>query len=163
MHLLEAKSVLNRNVIGQVIVGADLLRRDFSLSEIRPVAVCAGGNSELAWSCERQGVEVAIYEVDRPGSSGDGSVAGRAGDGRLDIRKLPDSHKRSAFLGGWTDAVAGKLYGSVRTKKTHQNMGNLFGWIYGDQPEAFRVETWERYVSALGWDDADDEEEDEDE
>lgn len=46
---------------------------------------------------------------------------------------------------GWSEAVDGQLYGSIRKRKTHQNMGNLFGWIYGDQPAGFREHTWERY------------------
>jgi hypothetical protein len=50
---------------------------------------------------------------------------------------------------GWDAAVAGTLYGSVHTVKTHANMGNLFGWIYGDKPEEFREATWARYVESL--------------
>lgn len=50
---------------------------------------------------------------------------------------------------GWEDAVRGRLYRSVRHTRTHASMGNLFGWIYGDRPEAFRQETWERYVRSL--------------
>lgn len=44
-------------------------------------------------------------------------------------------------------AENGLLYGTARRKKTHMNMGNLFGWIYGDQPDEFKLETWERYVN----------------
>lgn len=68
-------------------------------------------------------------------------------DRREDIREIePDPRHLSAFLGGWTAAVKGNLYASVEKKKTHKNMGNLFGWIYGDQPESFRYETWYRYL-----------------
>jgi hypothetical protein len=64
-------------------------------------------------------------------------------------------------MAGWTGASrrtqavvrrsweAGTLYGSVHVVKTHANMGNLFGWIYGDMPEEFREETWARYVGSL--------------
>ncbi len=45
--------------------------------------------------------------------------------------------------------MAGKLYGSIHVVKTHANMGNLFGWIYGDMPEEFREATWARYVENL--------------
>lgn len=52
---------------------------------------------------------------------------------RQDIRhENPQDTHRRAFLGGWTDAANGKLYDTITTKKTHANMGNLFGWIYGD-------------------------------
>ncbi|ACB84394.1 hypothetical protein [Natranaerobius thermophilus] len=47
---------------------------------------------------------------------------------------------------GWADAVKGSLYNTIHTKKTHANMGNLFGWIYGDQPKEFKEETWKRYI-----------------
>ncbi len=50
---------------------------------------------------------------------------------------------------GWEAAVEGQLYGSIQRRKSHANMGNLFGWIYGDQPEDFRIATWERYVGRL--------------
>jgi len=146
VHLLEAKRTLNRNVFGQVVAGADLLRLDFEPAEIRPVAVCADGNRDMRGVCERHGIHVAIYEVRRL----DGSSAGEAtGDGRTDVRFAPDDARRRAFLAGWSEAVDGRLYATVRSRKTHANMGNLFGWIYGDQPEEFRLETWERYVSAI--------------
>ena len=68
-------------------------------------------------------------------------------DVRDDVRdKAPRDSHRSAFLGGWTDAINGKLYATIQDKKTHRNMGNLFGWIYGDKPRAFRLETWYRYL-----------------
>lgn len=51
---------------------------------------------------------------------------------------------------GWDAAVAGALFGSVYKVKTHANMGNLFGWIYGDMPEEFSDATWARYVESLG-------------
>lgn len=67
-------------------------------------------------------------------------------DSRKDIRveDPQDTHLR-AFLGGWTDAVNGKFYDTVLTRKTHANMGNLFGWIYGQQSRDFKLETWYRY------------------
>jgi hypothetical protein len=58
----------------------------------------------------------------------------------------PDEAHRAAFLAGWTDAIHGKLYRSSRTRRTHANMGNLFGWIYGDQPMDFKLETWYCYL-----------------
>ena len=68
-------------------------------------------------------------------------------DERKDIRhKDPQNARRQRFLAGWTDAaVNGILYDTVTTKKTHTNMGNLFGWIYGEQSRDFKMETWYRY------------------
>ena len=82
------------------------------------------------------------------GSSGSGSPEKRL-DGRVDRRKPPDEFRRRAFMNGWDSAVAGILYTTIHTKKTHANMGNLFGWIHGDMPEEFRDETWARYVESL--------------
>ncbi|GIK41340.1 MAG: hypothetical protein BroJett011_51730 [Chloroflexota bacterium] len=68
-------------------------------------------------------------------------------DKREDIRDEDpqDTHLR-AFLAGWTDAaVNGKLYDTVLTRKTHANMGNLFGWIYGQQSRDFKLEIWYQY------------------
>jgi len=31
-------------------------------------------------------------------------------------------------------------------------MGNLFGWIYGDQPEDFKKDTWDRYIKYSNYD-----------
>ena len=67
-------------------------------------------------------------------------------DERNDIRDPdPQVGHRGAFMAGWTAAENGTLYDSVLTRKTHQNMGNLFGWIYGKQPRVFKLETWYRY------------------
>ena len=57
----------------------------------------------------------------------------------------PQNTHRRVFLGGWTNAVNGQLYDTVLKKKTHANMGNLFGWIYGHQSMDFKLETWYRY------------------
>jgi hypothetical protein len=50
---------------------------------------------------------------------------------------------------GWAAAARGVLYETSRSEKTHANMGNLFGWIYGDESEDFKEDTWDRYVSTL--------------
>lgn len=146
-HLLEAKRTLNRNVIGQVVAGRELVQSELQPSQIVSVAVYADRNLDLEQVCQTLGIELAHFDIEtRPGGAG----GIRVSDGRLDIRNPPDSARRRAFLTGWADAVEGRLYGTVRSKKTHQNMGNLFGWIYGAQPDEFRLETWERYVSTLG-------------
>jgi hypothetical protein len=67
-------------------------------------------------------------------------------DIRKDVRDQdPQKTHRRAFLAGWTDAVNGRLYETILTRKTHTNMGNLFGWIYGQQSRDFKLETWYRY------------------
>lgn len=143
VHLLEAKRTLNRNVIGQVEVGEALLERDFAQAEIVRVAVCADGNEDLQWYCDRKDIRTAIYPVETPTPDRQPNTGKRQ-----DVRKPPDAARQRAFLSGWTAAVNGQLYGTVTSKKTHANMGNLFGWIYGDQPEEFRLETWDRYVDS---------------
>jgi len=58
----------------------------------------------------------------------------------------PHGNHRRAFMGGWTDAANGKRYATIDTRKTHANMGNLFGWIFGPKDEAFREEIWLLYL-----------------
>jgi hypothetical protein len=144
VHVLEAKRTLNRNVIGQVQVGTRLLEDVVSASELVPVAVCADNNTVLQSVCDDLGFEVAIYADEHALSNRE--VEPSPVDGRQDIRNPPDQARKEAFLRGWSAAVDGRLYRSVRERKTHQNMGNLFGWIYGDEPLDFREATWRRYV-----------------
>ena len=144
VQVLEAKRKLNRTVIGQVQVGVALFRREFNPASVHGVAVCALGNPDLEWYCREQNIRTALYPMDLPKG-----VARTLKDGRVDRRKPPDPGRKLAFMRGWDAAVAGTLYGSVHVVKTHANMGNLFGWIYGDMPEEFREATWARYVGAL--------------
>ena len=144
VHLLEAKSSLDRYVVGQILVGESLLKRTSSPSEIIKVAVCGGGNSDIEWYCKENNIHVAIYDdIDyktKPPSKPLEQLE------RKDIRAIPDTNKYRAFLAGWKAAVNGKLYKSIQTKKTHSNMGNLFGWIYGEQTKEFKKDTWDRYI-----------------
>ncbi len=66
---------------------------------------------------------------------------------RKDIRNLDaqGSHRR-AFMGGWTDAVKGNRYDTIDSRKTHANMGNLFGWVFGAKPDDFKIQIWELYL-----------------
>jgi hypothetical protein len=146
VHVLEAKRRLNRNVIGQVEVGMALFERDFTPDSVVGVAVCANGNADLEWYCSERSLRTAIYRDVLPMGSGIGTSD--ASD-RLDLRKPPDPARKNAFLKGWEDAAGGQLYDSIRTRKTHANMGNLFGWIYGDMPTEFRDATWDRYVASI--------------
>lgn len=163
IHLIEAKVRLNRPVIGQVLAGKRLFERRFSPSNVEEVVVCQRGNEDLEWVCEEQSIRVAIFpsvglarsarstpSTAEPSSLQATSPVPQPGDSRAEQRAEPNPSRRRAFFSGWADAVRGKLYETVHTKKTHQTMGNLFGWIYGDQPEDFRRETWKRYVDTLG-------------
>jgi hypothetical protein len=139
--VIEAKRALNRGVIGQVMVARHLIENVVNPTDIAMDVVCAKSNADLEDFCEQAGIAVHIYPMLRPRlTSGPGDT------GRVDERRTPDEARRSAFLSGWTQAVNGHLFGSIRNRKTHANMGNLFGWIYGDAPEEFRMETWRRYV-----------------
>ncbi len=68
-------------------------------------------------------------------------------DPRKDNRNLvPQGTHKAVFMGGWTDAVNGKLYASTSKRKTHANMGNLFGWIFGTKPQRFKDLIWTLYL-----------------
>ena len=152
VHVIEAKRGLNRGVIGQVMVARHLIENLVNPTDIAMDVVCAKGSADLEDFCEQEGIAVHIYPILRPRhASGPGDT------GRVDVRRTPDEARRSAFLSGWTQAVNGHLFGSIRKRKTHANMGNLFGWIYGDTPQEFRMETWRRYVDhAVGLQDEED-------
>lgn len=149
IHLIEAKRTLNRNVIGQVIVGSSLFARVFNPSQIHHVALCSAGETDLEWFCQQHDVEVAIFPIQSRSLIKKTAVQDNSTDLREDIRRDPDKNRRRAFLGGWTDAINGQLYKAVRKRKTHASMGNLFGWIYGEQDLDFRIDTWDRYVDNL--------------
>ena len=144
IHIIEAKRKLSRGVIGQVLVGRYLVERALELSEIVIDVVCAEGNPDLEQFCRDEGIGVHCYPIPQGGEP----IVGKH-DGRVDVRRAPDEARRRAFLAGWTDAVNGRLYNSVLRSKTHANMGNLFGWIYGDMSREFRLETWARYEQAF--------------
>ena len=66
---------------------------------------------------------------------------------RKDVRNRdPQDTHRAVFIGGWTDAVNGKRYATIDSRKTHANMGNLFGWIFGNKDEKFRDQIWKLYL-----------------
>ena len=145
VHVLEAKRKLNRNVIGQVHDGVALLEKEFFPASVQGVALCAQGNPDLEWYCFDQGINVALYPKAQPTAENTSSSPTQ----RVDHRNPPDLNRRRAFIQGWNDAVSGTLYKSVKIKKTHANIGNLFGWIYGDKSEEFKQETWERYIESI--------------
>jgi hypothetical protein len=66
---------------------------------------------------------------------------------RKDIRNRdPQGTHRVVFMGGWTDAANGKRYATIDSRKTHANMGNLFGWIFGQKDNEFKEEIWKLYL-----------------
>lgn len=56
-----------------------------------------------------------------------------------------DERRRAAFMGGWEDALHGRVYAAVNAPRTHANMGNLFGWVFGDKGYEFREVIWNLY------------------
>jgi len=149
VHVLEAKLRLNRSVIGQIEVGMALFEMDFRPGSVIGVAVCADGNVDLEWYCSERNLRTAIYMDMLPLRTGV-EITGTGGPS--DVRQPPDLARKNAFLKGWQDALGGVLYESVRIRKTHANMGNLFGWIYGDKPSEFRDATWDHYAASLEFD-----------
>ena len=66
---------------------------------------------------------------------------------RKDIRnRAPQGTHRAAFMRGWTEAVKGDRFATIDDRKTHTNMGNLFGWIFGNKPQKFKEVVWALYV-----------------
>lgn len=149
IHLIEAKRTLNRNVIGQVLVGSALLTRSYQPASIKHVALCSSGETDLEWYCRENDVEAALYPLVSDSIDKTAMNQNELNEARNDIRKDPNDYRRRAFLSGWAAAVNGTLYESVEKRKTHTNMGNLFGWVYGDQDYDFRIDTWDRYVDNI--------------
>lgn len=58
VEIIEAKLNLNRLVIGQSIVGADLLNLDYQPYSIKQVILCEIGDPLLEMICERRGIKV---------------------------------------------------------------------------------------------------------
>ena len=146
VHVIEAKRALNRGVIGQVLVAEYLVRAALEPARVATTVVCSRGNQDLEDFCRHAGIEVHFYSVPEEGNRPPAVPAEPCE--RADLRQAPDEPRRRAFLAGWTQAVNGHLFGSVRRRKTHANMGNLFGWIHGDKPDEFRLETWRRYAES---------------
>ncbi|MTI94359.1 MAG: hypothetical protein FH749_02570 [Firmicutes bacterium] len=122
IYILEAKRELNRGVIGQVLVGLDLISRDYNPLSVKMVVVCGRGQVDLEWVCARNNIEVFIGDFERRTTT----TAAKDG-GVRDVRQPPDSARLRAFQAGWTAAVNGKLFASTLEKRTHANMGNMFG------------------------------------
>lgn len=62
MELIEVKKKLNRLVIGQVIAGADMFKRQYGTEMVATVILCEEGDPALGWVCQQRGTRVQIVE-----------------------------------------------------------------------------------------------------
>ena len=60
VEVVEAKRELNRLVLGQVIIGADLLEMEYGPAEVDQVVVCEVGDPVLELLCARRGIAVVL-------------------------------------------------------------------------------------------------------
>lgn len=56
--IIEVKASLNRNVIGQVLVGIDMFERQYEVTS-RPIIVCGSSDYALEWVCCERSIQVA--------------------------------------------------------------------------------------------------------
>lgn len=152
IHLIEAKRKLGRAVIGQVEVGMHLFNIDFEPKKIKGVALCSKTNTDIEKYCNLKDINVVIYPPKKLGVYQKNNNEEDEKDEEenkkeiRDVRSEPDSLRLGTFKRGWNDALKGKLYNSIKRKKTHTNMGNLFGWIYGDCSDEMKERIWNQYI-----------------
>jgi len=99
--------------------------------------------------CNTKDIRIKIYEVNNKHSkcNQENSKEDRNYFKNIDdVRKSPDCCGYYAFKKGWNDAIKGKLYDTIKAKKAHTNIGNLFGWIYGDCSDEMIKKVWETYI-----------------
>lgn len=144
VKILESCHTLNSEKIGKLLIEAEIVEDFFSPSDIKKIILCSEKNDNLTEICYQYQIQIVVYDEEKFDSIS--RMRGRSREKFIDIRKSPDSSRRKAFLQGWRDAVKGDLYTGAYQYKTHANMGNLFGWIYGESPDKFREDTWERYI-----------------
>lgn len=58
VEVLEVKRALDRVVLGQVIIGADLLEIEYAPTKIDQVVICEMGDPALETVCDRRGIKV---------------------------------------------------------------------------------------------------------
>lgn len=58
VEVIEVKSSLDRVVLGQVIIGADLLEMEYAPRTVNQVVVCEGTDPVLEVVCDRRGITV---------------------------------------------------------------------------------------------------------
>ena len=59
-ELIEAKTKLNRLVIGQVVAGVDMFERQYDRELNDAVIVCGEGDPALEWVCGKRGIRVEV-------------------------------------------------------------------------------------------------------
>lgn len=156
INLIEAKRKLGRAVIGQIEVGMHLFNIDFKPKEIQGVALCSRTNTDIKKYCDLKNIDVVIYPKDKLYSNKNNTKASKnksnsknnsRGTTEIkDIRNEPDKLRFGSFKRGWNDALDGKLYDTIKEIKTHSNIGNLFGWIYGDCSDEMKERIWNQYI-----------------
>lgn len=60
VKVIEVKHALDRIVLGQVIIGADLIEMEYNLSNVGQVVICEIGDPVLEAVCKRRNIEVWI-------------------------------------------------------------------------------------------------------
>ncbi len=144
IKIVESCHKASADKIGKIMVEAAIVQDKFSPSEVKKILICSEIGTSLADFCRERGINLVEYEdVDFDSL---GKSQRQRDENFIDIRKVPDEKRKRAFLKGWEDALKGDLYTGAYQYKTHANMGNLFGWIYGRTSSGFREESWERYI-----------------
>ncbi|SEI04205.1 hypothetical protein SAMN05192559_10856 [Halobacillus karajensis] len=62
LEVIEVKNRLNRLVIGQIIAGYDMFKREYADKLINCRIICSEGDPALEWVCEQRNIKVSIYE-----------------------------------------------------------------------------------------------------
>lgn len=62
LELIEVKPTLNRGVIGQAVVGRDMIAKEYRPEEVRLVVVCGRVNSALEPFCDERDIEVRVCD-----------------------------------------------------------------------------------------------------
>ena len=60
VEVIEVKHSLDRVVLGQVIIGADLLEMEYNLANLTQVVICENGDSVLEAVCKKRNIKVWI-------------------------------------------------------------------------------------------------------
>lgn len=60
IELLEAKKTLNRLVIGQIIVGIEMFKKQYESKKIKGVILCKEDDPALEIICKEMGIEVVV-------------------------------------------------------------------------------------------------------
>ncbi len=144
VNIIESCHTADGETLGKLLVGTDLVKKRLSPANINRVLLCGQKNVNIEDFARERNIKIIEYE--KLNFGGISAAGSKRSQKFVDIRKKPDESRKRAFLKGWKDAVSGDIYSGAYDYKTHANMGNLFGWIYGDVNKSFRKQTWERYI-----------------